>query len=157
MKKLLIFTLIFTYFSSFANAANPTLKIKQFDGNIFDLSKQKGKITLITFWAHWCHNCKREMPLLDKVYKKFNKKGFEVIAITIDRKNDLEKARNQAKKISYPTASQFQVIEASFSQPKFIPTYYLVGKNGKFLGEIFTDKNLTTSGLERILQEKLEN
>ena len=32
-----------------------------------DLSKNKGKIMVINFWATWCVPCKEEMPSLEKL------------------------------------------------------------------------------------------
>ena len=32
-----------------------------------DLSKNKGKIMVLNFWATWCVPCKKEMPSLEKL------------------------------------------------------------------------------------------
>ena len=32
-----------------------------------DLSKNKGKIMVLNFWATWCAPCKKEMPSLEKL------------------------------------------------------------------------------------------
>jgi thiol-disulfide isomerase/thioredoxin len=149
LKKFLILT--FCLFALTANAQNPTLKIKQFDGRIFDLSKQNGKVTIITFWAQWCSNCKREMPILNRFYKKNKARGLEVVAISIDRKSQRAKARQFARNFDYPTALAENVIDTSFSQPKFIPTYYLIGKNGEFLGKVFDREALSEDALNRVL------
>ncbi len=146
-----IIAIVLLLFSFSANAANPQLKITQLNGEVFDLEQQKGKITLVLFWAHWCGNCKREMPQLEEVYQKYKNRGFEVIAISIDSKRQKQKVLEEAKNYSYRIAVADDVIKASFSQPNLVPTYYLIGRNGEFLGEIFKEKSFDKNDLVRML------
>ena len=55
------------------------------DGKILNLNDELGKITLLEFWASWCGPCRRENPNLVKIYNKFNKKGFEIIGVSLDK------------------------------------------------------------------------
>lgn len=60
------------------------LQLKPLDGRPFNLSSLKGKVVLINFWATWCVPCVAERPALQKLYRKYKGKGFEVIAASID-------------------------------------------------------------------------
>ena len=61
------------------------------DGGTVQLSKLKGKMVLIDFWASWCGPCRRENPNVVEAYEKYNKtkfknaKGFEVFSVSLDR------------------------------------------------------------------------
>lgn len=153
MKKLILF---FCLFAFSAGAQNPQLKITQLNGEVFDLAQQKGKVTLILFWAYWCGNCKRDMPLVEEVYQKYKAKGLEIIAISIDPKRQKEKVLSAAKNYSYKIAVADDVINASFSQPNLIPTYYLIGKNGEFLAEPFKEKSFNKTDFIEILDRSLK-
>ncbi len=61
---------------------------KSLDGEVIDIGKFTGKVVLIQFWATWCDYCKAEIPLLRDAYNKYNKKGFEIIAISLDDKRE---------------------------------------------------------------------
>ena len=49
------------------------------------LSDFRGKVVFVNFWATWCKPCKEEMPSMEVLYKNFEKDGFVVLAISIDR------------------------------------------------------------------------
>lgn len=44
----------------------------------------KNKYTVIYFWLSWCASCKKQSPILAEEYKKYNKKGLGVFAVSLD-------------------------------------------------------------------------
>lgn len=45
---------------------------------------KQNKLTLVEFWASWCSPCRWEMPKYHALYQKHRKKGFDMIAVSID-------------------------------------------------------------------------
>ncbi|MBL7951321.1 MAG: redoxin domain-containing protein [Flavobacteriales bacterium] len=65
--------------------AAPEINQQTPEGGSFALSKLRGKIVLIDFWASWCRPCRIENPNVKKVYAKYASKGFEILGVSLDR------------------------------------------------------------------------
>jgi peroxiredoxin len=52
------------------------------DGKNYSLDKLRGKVVLLNFWATWCPPCRKEMPDMEALYQRFQKKGLVVLAVS---------------------------------------------------------------------------
>ncbi|HXE61908.1 MAG TPA: TlpA disulfide reductase family protein [Bryobacteraceae bacterium] len=46
------------------------------------LSAHLGHPVLLFFWAHWCSDCKQEIPIIQRIQAAFKSRGLQVIAPT---------------------------------------------------------------------------
>jgi thiol-disulfide isomerase/thioredoxin len=53
-------------------------------GGTMTLSKLKGQVVMINFWASYCGPCRQEMPLLDQLSKKYKSLGFTLLGVNLD-------------------------------------------------------------------------
>ncbi len=82
----------------------PDFKLKDLDGNVVSLSSFAGKnIVMLDFWATWCNVCKREMPVLEQVYKEYKAKGVEFLGICLDENIPQIKKVIAQKGVTYAT------------------------------------------------------
>jgi thiol-disulfide isomerase/thioredoxin len=64
-----------------AARAKADFTLSDLDGKPWTLHELKGKVVLVNFWATWCPPCRKEMPDLDALYKRFKDQGLVVLAV----------------------------------------------------------------------------
>ena len=94
----------------------------------------KGHVTIVEFWATWCPPCRKSIPHLNDLNKKFKDKGLVVIGISSEDKNTVENFRkgtpmeyNVALDKGGKLSQQFGI--------NGIPHAFVVGKDGKIVWE----------------------
>ena len=80
----------------------PDFALKSLDGDNLRLSEYRGEVVMINFWATWCGPCRQEMPLLDELYNRYERVGFQLLGVNID--DDPRRAMEMAEElgISFP-------------------------------------------------------
>ncbi len=63
----------------------PKLELQSADTAPLSLDTFKGELLLVNFWATWCAPCRKEMPQLDALAKRYGDKNVRVIALSVDR------------------------------------------------------------------------
>jgi|GEM_PF-2052508 len=103
------------------------------DGAAVDLSKLRGKVVLVDFWATWCGPCMHEVPNVVSAYKKYHAKGFEVVGISLDKSKDTMIKVTHEKEMTWPQYFDGNgwgnKISTSFGIHS-IPSMWLVNKRG---------------------------
>ena len=113
-----------------------------------------GKVVLIDFWASWCPPCRRDMPHLVALYKKYSDKGFEIVGVSLDSKQDAWEKGVKDLSISWPQLSDlkgWENVGAALYGVNSIPHTVLVTRDGTIAA-----KNLHGAKLEEKLKELLK-
>jgi peroxiredoxin len=89
-------------FALTASGPAPQFSLQARGGKTVNLAQYKGQVVMINFWATWCGPCRQEMPLLESIYKKYNKMGFTMLGVNVEP--DASKAEDWLKStpVSFP-------------------------------------------------------
>lgn len=71
------------------------------NGKSWMLKDMKGKVVLLNFWATWCPPCRKEMPDLETLYRRFGPQGLVILGID-DEEVEKVKPFIAQQKITYP-------------------------------------------------------
>jgi len=109
----------------------PDFTLRTLDGKEITLSQLKGKVVLLDFWATWCGPCKKSIPHLIQLYKDYQKSGFELVGMNID-KGDTEAVRRfvASMDIPYPVVTAPEDVVRSY-RVTGIPATFLIDKEGR--------------------------
>jgi thiol-disulfide isomerase/thioredoxin len=126
--------------SPVATVGKPAPKFDTIDlkGDVWSLSKLKGKVVFVNFWATWCPPCREEMPSMQRLYTMLPKDKFEMIALY--NKDNPELVKNFIAKlnITLPILDDQQNIIGQSYGLTGLPETFIVDKQGmireKYIG-----------------------
>lgn len=145
----------------------PDFSLPDIYGGTLNLSTFKGQYVLIDFWASWCQPCRKENPNIVEAYKKFRKRNFIVISISLDSKHEQwEKGVKADGLVWRHHASDLQKWRSPVVQAydiKGIPANFLIDTNGVIIARdlkgvallAFLDQLLPLPMEQQMLQDSL--
>lgn len=117
---------------SLVGLAAPAVKANLLDGTEFELSKHKGKVVVLDFWATWCGPCVRALPELMKATSSFPKDKVAFVAVNQGEKaNQIKKFLKQKKWESLTVALDPQAVAGKSFKVEGIPQTVIIDKQGK--------------------------
>lgn len=61
--------------------AAPNFSLTTFQGQTFSLADQRGKVSIVNFWASWCIPCREEAPRLQSLWERCRERGVVILGI----------------------------------------------------------------------------
>ncbi|KML36888.1 TlpA family protein disulfide reductase [Cytobacillus firmus] len=111
----------------------PDFELTDMEGNPVKLSDYRGKAVLLNFWASWCPPCRAEMPHMEKLYKKYKDKKFDILAVNL---TNTEKNNGDAEKFVKELGLTFTIpmdvkgtVGADYNIMAY-PTSYFIDSDG---------------------------
>ncbi len=123
-------------------------------GKSWTLKELRGSVVLVNFWATWCPPCRKEMPDLDALYKRFQEKGLVILAIS-DEKEETVRKFLEAHAVSYPVLLDTSREVNKMFHVEGIPKTYIFDREGKLAAQAI-DMRTKKQFLELLAQAGLE-
>jgi peroxiredoxin len=129
--------LVFSVFAAGSLAASgmtgqpaPDFALKSSSGENLRLSEYRGDVVMINFWATWCGPCRQEMPLLDELYSRYQRVGFNLLGVNID--DDSSRAMDMIDElgVSFPVLFDSSKEVSRLYQVDAMPVTIIVDRDG---------------------------
>ncbi|MDX2040989.1 MAG: redoxin domain-containing protein [Acidobacteriota bacterium] len=113
-----------------------TFTLGDLNGKSFNLSKLRGKVVVIDFWASWCGPCRETMPHIEKLHKEFKDKGLVVLGINDE---DIDDAKQFIQKNGYtfPTLVDVEGAVSQLYGITSIPQTLIIDRDGKIFAHFY--------------------
>lgn len=137
----------------------PGFKLPDLSGNMVALDEYKGRFVLVDFWATWCIPCRKSLPELAAMDKKYRSQGVTVLGLAVDDSESFDNQYIQNFIEKYQVAytilrADEQVIEQYLGkdQPQ-VPVLFIIDPKGRIAEKIvgFTGGKIESS-LEKLIQ-----
>ena len=104
------------------------------EGHEWTLKSLRGKVVLVNFWATWCPPCRKEIPDLEALYKRFKGQGLVVLGISDEAAAKVRPfVRNE--KIKYPVLLDPGRKVNKLYSVAGIPMSFVYDRSGKLVAE----------------------
>jgi thiol-disulfide isomerase/thioredoxin len=118
--------------NSLVGLSAPSVKAKLLNGENFDLSKHKGKVVVLDFWATWCGPCVRALPELMEATSSFPEDKVVFVAVNQGEKaKQIKKFLKQKKWENLTVALDPQAVAGKSFKVEGIPQTVIIDKQGK--------------------------
>jgi len=122
-------------------------------GKSWTLQALRGKVVLVNFWATWCQPCRKEMPDLDTLYKRFKDQGFVILGVSDEEVAKVRQLLSE-RNVSYPILLDPGRKVNEVFRIEGIPKSFVYDRDGKLVSQSI-DMRTQTQFLEMLAQAGL--
>lgn len=96
-----------------------------------DLASLKGHPVLLDFWASWCGPCAQEAPVMDRLARRYGKKGLVVVGVSTSDPPPIIKQYAAKRGLSYPMLADPEHLAQDEYGVDHLPTLVMIDKEGR--------------------------
>jgi thiol-disulfide isomerase/thioredoxin len=114
-----------------ATGAAPDFQLSSRAGKPVSLAQFKGQVVMLNFWASWCGPCRQEMPLLESIYKKYNRMGFTLLGVNVEPDSQAANEWLKQTPVSFPILYDKDSKVSKLYDVAGMPSTVIIDRSGK--------------------------
>ena len=93
--------------------------------------QQSGRPLLVYWWASACPFCALQSPAMDKLWAQVRSQGWQMLALSVDRRMEDAAAYIRTKRYGFPVAWASPAWRSAFPKPRGLPITLLAGADAR--------------------------
>ncbi len=134
----------------------PDFTLKDLKGNQVALKNFKGRVVFLNFWATWCPPCRREMPAMERLYKKLKDRGLVILAVDMQESEKLVKAFMSDFSLSFPALLDLDGDISFLYGIRGLPSTYIIDREGMIIGKAVGPRDWASQDALQLFQSLLK-
>jgi peroxiredoxin len=131
----------------------PNFQLRDINGRLVALSDMRGKVVLLNFWATWCGPCRVEMPAMEELYRTFQRKDFEILAVSTDAQGvAVTRPFQQENHLTFPILHDADYRVGLAYGARSLPMTFMVDRQGIVRHQIFGARDWGASEAHQLVQ-----
>jgi thiol-disulfide isomerase/thioredoxin len=128
-------------------------------GDSVSLAARRGGVVLLNIWATWCHPCRDEIPVLERLHERLAPRGLDVVGVSVDTRGAEGDIREFVRRfgMTYEIWHDPDERVSSTFLAVGVPATYLIGKDGTLRWKHIGPIRENDPGLTNALEEALAN
>ncbi|MGB8327502.1 MAG: TlpA disulfide reductase family protein [Steroidobacteraceae bacterium] len=94
------------------------------------LSQFRGQVVMLNFWASWCGPCRKEMPILDGIQRRYRPLGFTLVGVNVEPNSADAEAFLRQTPVAFPIAYDAQSAVSKLYQVTGMPNTVIIDRKG---------------------------
>ncbi|HKE65742.1 MAG TPA: TlpA disulfide reductase family protein [Micromonosporaceae bacterium] len=131
----------------------PDFTLSQLNGPPMTLSKLRGQVVVVNFWASWCTECHTEQAALDQTWQQFQDSGVVVVGVNFEDTTGDASDYVRTAGVAYPVVEDTDSRTALAYGLRGIPETFIVDKTGRIVDRIIgpVDATKLSSEINEVL------
>lgn len=108
----------------------PDFQLAARGGGTVRLADLRGQVVMLNFWATWCGPCRKEMPLLDDIHRKYKPMGFTLLGVNVESDSKLAEDFLKKVPVGFPILFDTESKVSTLYAVNAMPTTVIVDRKG---------------------------
>jgi cytochrome c biogenesis protein CcmG, thiol:disulfide interchange protein DsbE len=122
--------------SPLVGRAAPDFTLGGIEGPAVTLSKLRGQVVVLNFWASWCTECHEEQDALDQTWQSFRDSGMVLLGVDFEDTSDGARDYMHDSGLSYPVVEDKDSKTALAYGIRGIPETFLIDRSGRIVDRL---------------------
>ena len=136
------------------NLKAPDFEVTTLEGQKLSLSRLKGRVVVLNFWATTCAPCVAEIPDLNKLVAKYKEKGVIFIALSVESEEMIEYFVKKRPFAYHLVARASDVLE--LFNINVYPVHIVIDARGQIQGRLEGGGKDSLQQLNQLIQQALQ-